>query len=244
MKRFLIATCVLICIIGIFAVWYFGHQSTDSEELKGESKDSLPIENHPQEESSVSEPTQKTGKDDTAGEIETKRENSYTEKVNAAGSPAKNAVLEGEKDDQTLLSAEDIAAGAAFEAYAKSEIVHKSAISKFKEALESGDSASLEAATETLKNARLNREEALRNLAPYSEAAAEILAADEARSAEVEKIMERMRAEDQKRSAEMKKQREQMTKQIWLEGFKRLSPEQQRTFLEMFPELKELLNEN
>ncbi|MDE0483601.1 MAG: hypothetical protein OXI67_13550 [Candidatus Poribacteria bacterium] len=107
--------------------------------------------------------------------------------------------------------------------------------------MEFGDSASLEAATDALKNARLNREEALRNLAPYSEAAAEILAADEARSAEVEKIMERMRAEDQRRSAERKKQMEEKMKQVWLEGFKRLSPEQQRTFLEMFPELKELL---
>lgn len=244
MKKFLIPTCVVLCLIGIFAVWYFGYQSSNSEELKSESKDSLPIENHPQEESSVSEPTQKTGKDDKVRVIETKGDNSSLEKVNPAGSTNKNAVLEGQKEHQQSPSAEDVAAGAAFEAYAKSEIVHKSAISKFKEALESGDSASLEAATDALKNARLNREEALRNLAPYSEAAAEILAADEARSVEVEKIMERMRAEDQKRSAEMKKQREQMTKQIWLEGFKRLSPEQQRTFLEMFPELKELLNEN
>ncbi|MDE0088694.1 MAG: hypothetical protein OXU23_23440 [Candidatus Poribacteria bacterium] len=236
MKKYVIPTCVVICVIGIFAVWYFGYQSTDSEGLKGESKDSLPIENHPQEESSVSEPTQKTGKDDKVRVIETKGDNSSLEKVNPAGSTNKNAVLEGQKEHQQSPSAEDVA-GAAFEAYAKSEIVHKSAISKFKEALESGDSASLEAATDALKNARLNREEALQNLAPYSEAAAEILAADEARSAEVEKIMEGMRAEDKKRSAERRKQ-------ILLEGFKRLSPEQQRTLLDKFPELRELLNEN
>ncbi|MDE0316805.1 MAG: hypothetical protein OXM61_18105 [Candidatus Poribacteria bacterium] len=242
MKKYVIPTCVVICVIGIFAVWYFGYQSTDSEKLKGESKDSLLIENHFQEESSVPEVTQKTDKGDTAGEIETERDNSNPEKTNTTGSSDKNAVLD-EKDHQKSPSAEDIAAGAAFEAYAKSEIVHKSTISKFKEALESGDSASLEAATDALKNARLNREEALRNLAPYSEAAAEILAADEARAAEVEKIMERMRAEDKKRSAERKKQMEEKMKQVWLEGFKRLSPEQQRTLLDKFPELKELLNE-
>ncbi len=235
MKRFLIPTCVVLCIIGIFALWYFGHQSTDPEELKNESKDISP---------SVPDATRKTSKNDAAGEIEIKGDNSNTEKVNTAGSTAKKVVLEGEKEHQQSPSAEDVAAGAAFEAYANSEIAYKSAISKFKEALEFGDTSSIESATDTLKNARLNREETLRNLAPYSEAAAEILAADEARSVEVEKIMKRIEAEDQKRSAERKKQMEEWTKQIWLEGFKSLSPEQQRTFLEMFPELKELLNEN
>lgn len=235
MKKFLIATCVVLCIIGIFALWYFGHQSTDPEELKSEPKDSS---------LSVPESTQKTGKDDSAEEIETKRDTPNLEKVNAAGSTDKNAVLEGKKEHQKMLSAEDVAASAAFEAYAMAEIEHKSAVSKLIEALESDDSDSIESATKALENARLSREEALRNLAPYSEAAAEILAADEARSAEVVKVMERIEVEDQKRSAERKKQMEERTKQIWLEGFKRLSPEQQRTFLDMFPELRELLQED
>ncbi len=194
MKKFLIATCVVICIIGIFAVWYFGPDSTDSKELKSESKDSSRIENHLQEESSVHESIQKTGKGDTAEEIETKGNNSNLKKIDSLGEDTK------EKKEQKLPSADDIAAGAAFEAYAKAEIVHKSAISKLKEALESGDSAAIEAATETLKNARLSREEALRNLAPYSEAAAEILAADEARAAAAEKEIERITADDKKRN--------------------------------------------
>ena len=82
-----------------------------------------------------------------------------------------------------------------------------------------------------------NERKHFENLAPYSEAAAEILAADEARSAEAKKVIDQMRAEDQKRSAERRKQ-------IWLEGFKRLSPEQQRTLLDKFPGLRELLRED
>jgi len=239
MKKYVIPTCVVICVIGIFAVWYFGYQSSNPEELKSESKDSLPIENHPQEESSVPESTQKTDKGDTAGEIETKRENSNTEKVNPAGNTDKNDVLEGEKEHQKLPSAEDIAAGAAFEAYAIAEMEYGLAIETAKEALKVKpiDNQRLKSATDDLKNARLRREAALRNLVPYSEAAAEMLAADEARAAEAEKVIDRITADDKKRSAER-------TKQIWLEGFKRLSPEQQRTLLDKFPELKELLNEN
>ena len=49
MKRFLVPTCVVLCIIGIFAVWYFGHQRSDQKELKSESKDSLQIENRSQD---------------------------------------------------------------------------------------------------------------------------------------------------------------------------------------------------
>ncbi|MCE2401169.1 hypothetical protein J4G08_09810 [Candidatus Poribacteria bacterium] len=234
MKKFIIPTCPVFCFIGA-ALLYFGHQRSDPEELNGASKNTLQIENQPQKESSVPESTQKTGKGDTAAEIEAKKEGSNSEKTNDTGG---NTTLDDKKKQkqklQQLPSAEDVAASAAFEAYAKSEIEHKSALSKFTEALKSGDSASLEAATRTLKNARLSREEALRNLASYSEEAAEILAADMARAAEAEKEFDRITAEDQKRSVERRKQ-------IWLEGFKRLSPEQQRTLLDKLPELRELL---
>lgn len=237
MKKFLVPTYLVLCLIGIFSVWYFGHESTDQEELKSESKDSLQIENRSQDVSSDHESTQKTGKGGTAGKIETEKDDPNPEKTNAAGSTAKNAVLEGEREHKKLPSAEDIAAGAAFEAYAKSEMEHKSAVSKLIEALKSGDSASLEAATENLKNARLSREETLRNLVPYSEAAAEILAADEARAAAADKVIDQITADDKKRSAEMRKR-------ILLEGLNILSPEQQRTLLDKFPELKELLEED
>ena len=236
MKKFLIPTCVVLCIIGILAVWYFGHQRADPKELKSESKNSLPIENHLQEESSVPEAVQKTDKGDTAGEIETKRDNSNPEKTNTDGSTDKNAVLEGEKEHQKLPSAEDVAAANAFEAYAKAEIEHKSTVDKLIEALKSENSNSIASATESLKNARLRREEALRNLSPYSEVAAEILATDEARSAASEKEIDRIKADDKKRTIEMRKEMR--------EWFQRLSPEQQRTLLDTFPELKELLSED
>ncbi len=237
MKKFLVPICSALCIVGIFAVWYFGYQSSNPEELKSKSKDSLPIENRPQDTSSVSESTQKTGKDETADEIETKKEGSNSEKTNDTGG---NTTLNEKKKQEQSPSAEDIAAGAAFEAYAMAEIDHKSAVSKLIEALKSEDSASIEAATETLKNARLSREEALRNLAPYSEAAAEILAADEVRSAEAKKVMDQMRAEDQKRSTEMEERR----KQFWVGWYNKLSPEQQRTLLDKYPDFRKLLQED
>ena len=243
MKKFLVPTCLVLCLIGIFAVWYFGHQSTDPEELKSESKDGLPIENRPQDISSIPESTQNTDKGDTAGEIETSKEGSNSEKTNATGNTDANAALdeknEQEQVPQQPLSAEDIAAAAAFEAYAKAEMEYDSAIKTAKEVLKAKpvDDQRLKSATDDLKNVRLRREETLRNLAAYSETAAEILAADETRAAAAEKEIDRITADDKKRSAEMKKQ-------ILVEGFNRLSPEQQRTLLERFPELRELLRED
>ena len=236
MKKFLVPIFLVFCLVGLFTLWYFGNESTDPAELKSESKDSLQIENRPQDVSSIPESTQKTGKDDIADEIETKKEGSNSEKTNDTGG---NTTLNEKKKQEQSPSAEDIAAAAAFGAYAKAEIEYNSALETFKEALKAKpvDTQRLESATDNFKNARLQREEALRNLAPYSEAAAEILAADEARSAEAKKVIDQMRAEDQKRSAERRKQ-------IWLEGFKRLSPEQQRTLLDKFPGLRELLRED
>ncbi len=135
MKKVLVPTCVVLCIIGIFAVWYFGHQRSDQKGLKSESKDSVLIENHPQEESSVPETTQKTGKDDTTGEIKTKKDDPNPERVNAAGGTAKNAVLDGEKEHQKSPSAEDVAAANAFEAYVKAEIEFDFLTESLKEAL-------------------------------------------------------------------------------------------------------------
>ncbi|MDE0086811.1 MAG: hypothetical protein OXU23_13920 [Candidatus Poribacteria bacterium] len=256
MKKVLVPTCVVLCIIGIFAVWYFGHQRSNQKELKSGSKDSVLIENHPQEESSVSEPTQKTGKDDAAREIETKRDDSYPEKVNAAGGTAKNAVLEGGKEHQKLSSAEEVAAANAFEAYVKTEIEFDFLTESLKEALEAStlDWEHIDSVHKDRKDAMVRRKEALQNLAVYSEAAAEILAAEETLSAEdaariaaIKEELERegteMIVDEQKRSAgieEMRRQIEEMRKQIF-DGF---SPEQQRTLLDELPDLKELLNED
>ncbi|MDE0483599.1 MAG: hypothetical protein OXI67_13540 [Candidatus Poribacteria bacterium] len=239
MKKYVIPTCVVLCIIGIFAVWYFGHQRSDQKELKGESKDSVLIENHLQEESSVPDATQKTGKDDAAREIETKRDDSNPEKVNAAGGTAKNAVLDGEKEHQKSPSAEDVAAANAFEAYVKAEIEFDFLTESLKEALETRpiDWDRIKSATSDHKNAGLRRKEALQNLASYSEAAAEILAAEKTLSTEdaarVAELKAEIRADEQKHIAEIKEMRKQI--------FDGLSPEQQRTLLDELPELREVL---
>ena len=238
MKKFLIPTCLVLCLMGIFAVWYFGHESTDPEKLKNESKDSLLIENHLQEESSVPETTQKTDGGDTAGEIETIRDDSNSEKVNAAGGTAKKAILEGEKEHQRLPSAEDIAAANAFEAYVKAETEFDLSTESLKEALGTRplNWDHIKSLTSDHKDAGLRRKEALRNLAPYSEAAAEILAADKVRTAadeaRVAQIKAEIRTDEQKRSAE------------WVEWYNRISPKQQQTLLDTFPELREFLRED
>lgn len=243
------------CLLGA-ALWYFGHQRSDQKGLKSESKDSVLIENNPQEESSVPEATQKTGKDDAAREIETKRDDSNPEKVNAAGGTAKNAVLDGEKEHQKSPSVEDVAAANAFEAYVKAEIEFDFLTESLKEALKQDplDWEHINSAHKDRKDAMVRRKEALQYLAAYSEAAAEILAAEETFSAEdaariaaIKEELDRekadMIADEQKRSAgieEMRKQIEEMRKQIF-DGF---SPEQQRTLLDELPDLKELLNED
>ena len=263
MKKFLIPTCVVLCIIGIFAVWYFGHHRSDQKELKSESKDSVLIENHLQKDLSVPEATQKTDRDDAAREIETKRDDSNPEKVNAAGGTAKNAVLDGEKEHKKSPSAEDVAAANAFETYVKAEIEFDFFTESLKEALEATplDWDHIESIASDREDAKVRQKEALKNLAAYSEAAAEILAAektlsaeDAARIAAIKEELDReeaeMIADEQKRSAgieemrrqieEMRRQIEEMRKQIF-DGF---SLEQQRTLLDELPDLKELLNED
>lgn len=247
MKKVLVPTCVVLCIIGIFAVWYFGHQCSDQKGLKSESKDSVLIKNNPQEESSVPDATQKTGKGDTTKKIETKRDNSNPEKVNAAGSTAKNVVLEGEKEHQKLPSAEEVAAANAFEAYVKAEIEFDVYSEALIEALEATplDVDHIESVASDRKDAMVRRKEALQNLAAYSEAAAEILAAEETLSAEdaariaamkeeLDREETEMIVDEQKRSAGSA-EIEEMTKQI---------EEIRRTLLEKYPDLKELLNED
>ena len=68
-------------------------------ELKSESKDSLQIENRPQDVSSIPESTQKTGKDDIADEIETKKEGSNSEKTNDTGG---NTDFKRKKEARTI----------------------------------------------------------------------------------------------------------------------------------------------
>ncbi len=86
----------------------------------------------------------------------------------------------------------------------------------------------------------VRRKEALQNLAAYSEAAAEILAAEKTLSAEDAARITAIKEKLDREEAEMRKRIEEMKKQI----FDGISPEQQRTLLDELPDLKELLNED
>ena len=257
MKKFLVPICLILCIIGIFAVWYFGYQTSNPEELKSESKNSLPTENRPEGISSIPESTQKTSKDDTARKMETKGDNSYPEKINGTDSLNKNTELK--EKGQKFPSAEDVAAANAFEAYVKAQMEFDLFSESLIEALKASplDFDHINSVHKNRKDAGVRRKETLQNLAVYSETAAEILASDKTRTpeeealiAEIKEEIERDRAEikadDQKRaaeSAETEEMRKQIN-QIMVEYYNILSPEQQRTLLDTFPELKELLSED
>ncbi len=246
MKKFLIPTCVVLCIIGIFAVWYFGHQRADPKELKSESKNSLSVENRSQE----------TGKGDIAQKIETKKESSNSNKDHDTG---ENSTLNEKMKQEQSPSAEDVAAANAFEVYVKAQMEFDLLSESLKEALKASplDFDHINSAHKNRKDVGMRRKEALQNLAVYSKTAAEILVAEKTRTAEEETLIAEIReeierdeteirADDQKRSAESA-ETEEMRKQInqiMVEYYNMLSPEQQRTLLDTFPELKELLSED
>ena len=246
MKKFLIPICVILCIIGIFAVWYFGYQSSNPEELKSESKNSLSVENRSQE----------TGKGDAAQKIETKKKSPDSDKDHDTD---RNTILNEKKKQEQSPSAEDVAAANAFEAYIKAQMEFDLFSESLIEALKASplDFDHINSVHKNRKDAGVRRKETLKNLAVYSETAAEILASDktripeeEALIAEIKEEIERdraeIRADDQKRaaeSAETEEMRKQIN-QIMVEYYNILSPEQQRTLLDTFPELKELLSED
>ena len=240
MKKFLVPICLILCIIGIFALWYFGHQRADPKELKSESKNSLPTENRPEGISSIPESTQKTSKDDTARKMETKGDNSYPEKINGTDSLNKNTELK--EKGQKFPSAEDVAAANAFEAYVKAQMEFDLFSESLIEALKASplDFDHINSVHKNRKDAGVRRKETLQNLAVYSETAAEILAAEETLSAEDAARISAIKEELDRDEAEMRKQIGEMRNQI----FDGLSPEQQRTLLDTFPELKELLSED
>ena len=246
MKKFLVPICVVLCIIGIFAVWYFGYQSSNPEKLKSESKDSLSVENRSQE----------TGKGDIAQKIEAKKESSNSDKDHDTGG---NTTLNEKMKQEQSPAAEDLAAANAFEVYVKAQMEFDLLSESLKEALKASplDFDHINSVHKNRKDAGVRRKEALQNLAAYSEAAAEILVAEKTRTpeeealiAEIKEEIEQDRADiktdDQKRSAESA-ETEEMRKQInqiMVEYYNMLSPEQQRALLDTFPELKEVLYED
>lgn len=236
MKKFLVPVCLVIGLVGVFIIWHLGYQGAEQEVMKNESKDIAPTVDHSPDVSPELESTEETSKNDTIPETETRREDLNTGRIKNTDSLNGNGALDEKKEqEQKSLSVEDIEAAAAFEAYVKTEVECKLATVTLTEVLKIRpiDWQRVKSANSNLKNARLQREKALQNLAVYSEAAAEILAADEAHKAQAKKEFDQITTDSQKRFEEMQKQ--------IAEILNTLSPEQQRALWERIPELKELL---
>ncbi len=187
MKRNLIPVYVAVFLIGATALWYFGHHRPAQKILEAEPKrvyKSTPLQ--PEGLSVTSNPstnsTQEANEGDT--DIEVEGIDTETENMANAATPEKNDNRQELSEDtdsdelnpQEELSVEDAAAAETFEKYFTAESEYQTAQEVAKEALKSGNNERIKAATEALKQARLQRNAALQNLAAYSEDAAEILA--------------------------------------------------------------------
>ena len=179
MKKYLIPIYIVLFLIGATALWYFGHHRPAQKILEAEPQKvykSTPLQ---PEGLSVkpmpSDSIQKPREEDTDIEVESIDNATTSEKIDDSQGHSEDADSE-EPTSQEALSAEDAAAAETFEKYFTAESEYQTAQEIAKEALKSGNNERIKAATEALRQARLQRNEALQNLAAYSEDAAEILA--------------------------------------------------------------------
>ena len=179
MKKYLIPIYIVLFLIGATALWYFGHHRPTQKILEAEPQKvykSTPLQ---PEGLSVkpmpSDSIQKPREEDTDIEVESIDNATTSEKIDDSQVHSEDADSE-EPTSQEALSAEDAAAAETFEKYFTAESEYQTAQEIAKEALKSGNNERIKAATEALRQARLQRNEALQNLAAYSEDAAEILA--------------------------------------------------------------------
>ncbi len=179
MKKYLIPIYIVLFLIGATALWYFGHHRPAQKILEAEPQKVYKSTSLQPEGLSVkpmpSDSIQKPREEDTDIEVESIDNATTSEKIDDSQVHSEDADSE-EPTSQEALSAEDAAAAETFEKYFTAESEYQTAQEIAKEALKSGNNERIKAATEALRQARLQRNEALQNLAAYSEDAAEILA--------------------------------------------------------------------
>ena len=202
MKKYPMLIYVVLFLIGATALWYFGHHRPAQKILTAEPKrvyKSTPLQSS--SDLSVkpepSDTTQKPREGDAGIDTESKDmgNTATSEKIDDSRVHSEEADSE-ESMSQETFSTEDAAAAEAFEKYLTSESEYQAEMEVSKKALKSGNSERIKSATNALREARLRRNEALQNLAVYSEDAAEILAQVWETERRVDEVAAAMEAED------------------------------------------------
>lgn len=189
-------------MIGATALWYFGHHRPAQKILTAEPKKvykSTPLQSN-NDLSAKSEPfdtIQKPREADAGIGTESKDiGNTITpEKIDDSQGHSEDADSE-ESMSQETFSTEDAAAAEAFEKYLTLESEYQAELEVLTEALKSRNSERIKSATNALGEARLRRNEALQNLAVYSEDAAEILAQVWETERRADEVVAALKAED------------------------------------------------
>ena len=230
MKKYPMLIYVVLFLIGATALWYFGHHRPTQKILTAEPKKvykSTPLQPSsdlsakPEPSDTIQKPHEGDAGIDT--ESEDMGNTATSEKIDDSQVHSEDADSE-ESMSQEPLSTEDAAAAEAFEKYFTAESEYQTAQERMGEAFDSENDERIKSATNALREARLRRNEALQNLAVYSEDAAEILAQVRETKRRADEVAAVLEAEDAAAA------------QILLE-------EQQKLF-EEFPFLRDMLIEH
>lgn len=205
MRKYPMPIYIVLFLIGTTALWYFGHHRPAQKILAAEPKKVYKSTPLPPKSLSVkpvpSEAIQEPREEDIDIEVASIDDTAMSEKIDDSWVDSEDADSE-ESTSQEALSAEDVAAAEAYEKYLTAESDYQAAREKLDMALKTSISNSeavaealaasdQQAAQEMLNNnnsnqllpigkayiaAKSRRDEALENLAVYSEDAAEMLA--------------------------------------------------------------------
>ncbi len=202
MKKYPMFIYVVLFLIGATALWYFGHHRSAQKILTAEPKKvykSTPLQ--PSSDLSVkpepSDTIQKPREGDAGIDTESKEmgNTATSGKIDSSKVHSEDAVSE-ESMSQETFSTEDAAAAEAFEKYLTAESEYQTAQKSAGEAFDSKNPERIKSATNTLREARLRRNEALLNLAVYSEDAVEILAQVWETERQADETIAALKAED------------------------------------------------
>lgn len=237
MKIFRLSIYVIIFTIGGIILWHFGHHHPEEEIIKNQPNslsDANPriiLNDSPSTSSSSIGST-------TDAPQEPVRENSDKNKRNMVLNDGTSSIELG----QEIPIPDEVAA---FEAFLTAEKKYEIEKEVFKKALISGDDDRIEVATNSIRNARLKRNEELRNLADSSDEASKLLAEIEVREAEVVNETARIVAEIESEVVKPTKPRPKpelpFDKEELRMLFNALPLKDQRFLLDKFPSLKHLL---